>query len=46
MDAPKLPLCNVCGWFERIERGAYRLTTQGEEAAALAIEPSGTTTHS
>ena len=31
-DAPKILLRNVYGWFERAERGIYRLTQAGEQA--------------
>jgi hypothetical protein len=34
--APKILLRNVYGWFERVERGTYRLTTLGEREAARA----------
>jgi hypothetical protein len=33
-DAGQILLRNVCGWFERIERGVYRLTELGETALA------------
>ncbi len=36
-DAPKILLRNVYGWFDRVERGVYRLTSDG--AAALARWP-------
>ena len=31
-DAGKILLRNVYGWFERTQRGVYRLTTVGEAA--------------
>lgn len=31
-DAGKILLQNVYGWFERVERGVYRLTSSGEAA--------------
>jgi hypothetical protein len=31
-DASRILLRNVYGWFERIARGTYRLTLQGEAA--------------
>lgn len=36
-DAPKILLRNVYGWFDRVERGVYRLTSDG--AAALVRWP-------
>ena len=33
-DAPKILLHNVYGWFFRVERGVYDLTTAGREALA------------
>jgi hypothetical protein len=45
-DAPKILLRNVYGWFERIGRGTYRLTTLGEEAATRAAGQTSTTTSS
>jgi hypothetical protein len=36
-DGPKILLHNVYGWFDRVERGVYRLTSDG--AAALARWP-------
>jgi hypothetical protein len=36
-DGPKIMLHNVYGWFDRVERGVYRLTSDG--AAALARWP-------
>jgi hypothetical protein len=42
--APKILLRNVYGWFERVGRGTYRLTASGQEAAARAVEQTGTTT--
>jgi hypothetical protein len=36
-DAPKILLSNVYGWFDRVERGVYRLTSDG--VAALARWP-------
>jgi hypothetical protein len=42
-EAPKILLRNVYGWFERIERGTYRLTALGREAATRAVEQAGTT---
>src|SRR5262245_6595187 len=36
-DGPKILLHNVYGWFDRVERGVYRLTTDG--AAALVRWP-------
>jgi hypothetical protein len=36
-DGPKILLNNVYGWFDRVERGVYRLTPDG--AAALARWP-------
>jgi hypothetical protein len=36
-DAPKILFRNVYGWFDRVERGVYRLTSDG--AAALARWP-------
>lgn len=36
-DGPKILLNNVYGWFDRVERGVYRLTDDG--AAALARWP-------
>ena len=38
-DAAKILLDNVYGWFDRVERGVYRLTGEGE--AALARWPQG-----
>jgi hypothetical protein len=38
-DAPKILLRNVYGWFERVERGSYRLTDLGRaELARWAAE--------
>lgn len=31
-DAPKILLHNVYGWFDRVERGVYKLTTSGQAA--------------
>jgi hypothetical protein len=31
-EAPKILLRNVYGWFERVDRGTYRLTPSGEAA--------------
>ena len=31
-DAPKILLRNVYGWFERVERGLYGLTSSGRVA--------------
>jgi hypothetical protein len=36
-DGPKILLHNVYGWFDRVERGVYRLTSDG--AAALSRWP-------
>jgi len=36
-DGPTILLHNVYGWFARVERGIYALTTQGK--AALACWP-------
>ena len=33
-DAPKILLHNVYGWFARVERGLYALTTEGRAALA------------
>lgn len=33
-DAPKILLHNVYGWFARVERGVYALTTEGRAALA------------
>jgi hypothetical protein len=33
-DAARILLRNVYGWFERVERGRYRLTAEGEAALA------------
>jgi hypothetical protein len=41
-DLLKVLLRNVCGWLERIERGAYRPTTSGETAATHAVNQAGT----
>jgi hypothetical protein len=38
-DAGSILLRNVYGWFERVDRGAYRLTTLGEEALARWPQP-------
>jgi len=37
--APRILLRNVHGWFERVERGTYRLTPRGAAAAAAAGPP-------
>jgi hypothetical protein len=39
-DAGRILLRNVYGWFERAERGVYRLTVAGQAALARS-EPSG-----
>ena len=31
-DAAKILLHNVCGWFDRVERGVYSLTDAGRKA--------------
>ena len=31
-DAPKILKGNVYGWFERVEKGIYGLTSKGREA--------------
>jgi hypothetical protein len=33
-DAPKILLRNIYGWFERVERGRYRLTARGHSELA------------
>ena len=33
-DAPKILLRNVYGWFERVERGCYRLSDRGRAELA------------
>lgn len=33
-DGPKIMLHNVYGWFDRVERGVYRLTSDGSAALA------------
>jgi hypothetical protein len=39
-DAGKILLRNVYGWFERTDRGLYRLTAAGQAAsAAMEAEP-------
>jgi hypothetical protein len=31
-DAPKILLSNVYGWFDRVERGIYKLSDAGQSA--------------
>jgi hypothetical protein len=31
-DAPKILLGNVYGWFDRVERGIYKLSEAGKSA--------------
>jgi hypothetical protein len=31
-DAPKILLSNVYGWFDRVERGIYKLSESGKSA--------------
>ena len=38
-EAPRILLRNVYGWFERVERGTYRLTPQGENAVRRSAGP-------
>jgi hypothetical protein len=38
-DAPKILLNNVYGWFDRVERGVYRLTSDGVAALARWPQP-------
>ncbi|WP_372620090.1 DUF2161 family putative PD-(D/E)XK-type phosphodiesterase [Falsiroseomonas sp.] len=37
-DAGRILLRNVYGWFERVERGTYRLTPLGEDVAGRSTE--------
>jgi hypothetical protein len=38
-DGPKILLHNVYGWFDRVERGVYRLTSDGVAALARWPQP-------
>ena len=38
-DGPKILLHNVYGWFDRVERGVYRLTSDGTAALARWPQP-------
>jgi hypothetical protein len=38
-DGPKILLHNVYGWFDRVERGVYRLTSDGLAALARWPQP-------
>ena len=38
-DGPKIMLHNVYGWFDRVERGVYRLTSDGVAALARWPQP-------
>jgi hypothetical protein len=40
-DAPKILLHNVYGWFDRVERGVYRLTSDGAAALVRWPQPIG-----
>ncbi|MBO1073610.1 DUF2161 family putative PD-(D/E)XK-type phosphodiesterase [Roseomonas marmotae] len=37
-EAGRILLRNVYGWFERVERGVYRLTASGQQAASQAAQ--------
>ncbi|MCC6887619.1 MAG: hypothetical protein IT536_03710 [Hyphomicrobiales bacterium] len=39
-DAPRILLRNVYGWFDRVERGVYRLSAEGAAALARWPQPS------
>jgi hypothetical protein len=41
-DGPKILLNNVYGWFDRVERGVYRLTSDGAAALARWPQPQAT----
>jgi len=38
-DGPKILLHNVYGWFDRVERGVYRLTSDGVAALSRWPQP-------
>jgi hypothetical protein len=40
-EAPKILLSNVYGWFSRVERGVYALTSDGQAALARWPQPQG-----